>query len=385
MNTPGKVLKTAAEASDEQRQRERLINLALAAGLFIASTLMVEIIRMVSGLEFGGRDPAPGSLSGLCRWDCAWYGTIVEGGYHLKPLYHPQQDAANWAFFPGFPLTAKLIQSVTHVRPAEALVMTSRLFLFASIAAFIEYSQTILGRKGGWLAGAILAFSPYAIYAHAGYTESMYFLLTTLAFWQLGRHAWIWSGLAGGMMSATRIVGAAFTLAYLGSTIGKTARHVALGNRINFILGLLLIPSGLAAYMLFLYSHVGDALAFKHVMVAWGRSSSNLLESLQAAWSWGFWGIYFALTALLGLAASAWHLFKQRYDMGLYMAATVLIPLMSSVGSMPRYVFWQMPVLLAIAEITVRRRSALMLYLIFAASTSTVMITAWFKGNVFVV
>jgi hypothetical protein len=63
----------------------------------------------------------------------------------------------------------------------------------------------------------------------------------------------------------------------------------------------------------------------------------------------------------------------------------VLVPLMSSVGSMPRYVFWQMPFLLAIAEVAARQRSALLLYLVLASSMGTIVIAAWFRGNVFVV
>ena len=370
---------------DEPRKKERLVNLAIAAALFITSVLLVEVVRRVSGLEFGGQDPIPGSLEGMCRWDCAWYGTIVDGGYHAKPMFHPNGDAANWAFFPAFPLAAKAVRALIGTSTPQALVITSRLFLFASIAAFIEYSQTIIGRRGGWLAGAVLAFSPYAIYAHAGYTESLYFLLTTIAFWLLGKKAWVASGFVGGLMGATRIIGIAFGFAYLASLFSRDRRHEAASRRLAYALGLLLVPAGLACYMYFLYFHIGDALAFKNVMIAWGRSSTSLADSLRGALGWAFWGPYFALIAFLGLASAGWHLARGRHDMAAYMAVSVVVPLMSSVGSMPRYVFWQMPFLLAIAEIAARQRGALILYLVFASSMATIMITAWFKGNVFVV
>jgi hypothetical protein len=370
--------------ADEQ-QKERLLNLLVAAGLFMASLLFVEAIRRVASLELGGHDPLPGSLQGMCRWDCLWYETITNAGYHLKPMFHANGDAANWAFFPAFPIVASVVRAVTGASASQALVMTSKLSFFISIFVFIGYSQRILGRKGGWLAGTVLAMSPYAIYAHAGYTESLYFLLTTTAFWLLERKAWIASGLAGGLMGATRIIGIAFGFAYLATLTRKSSLEEIRRDRLAYLVGLLLIPSGLAGYMYYLYFHVGDALAFKHVMLAWGRSSANLLDSLRGAMGWELWGPYFALIAFLGLLSAGWHLARGRHDMAAYMGVSVLVPLMSSVGSMPRYVFWQMPFLLAVAEIASRQRGVLQAYLVFASAMGTIMVTAWFSGNVFVV
>ena len=138
----------------DERQKERFLNLLVAAGLFMASLIFIEAIRWVASLELGGHDPLPGSLQGLCRWDCQWYGTIANAGYHLKPMFHANGDAANWAFFPALPIVASVLRAVTGVSTSQALVMTSRLFFFASIFIFIGYSQRFLGRKGGWLAGA---------------------------------------------------------------------------------------------------------------------------------------------------------------------------------------------------------------------------------------
>lgn len=45
----------------------------------------------------------------LCSWDCDWYLGIVKVGYQLQPEGHDAGDAANWAFFPLFPLLTRAL------------------------------------------------------------------------------------------------------------------------------------------------------------------------------------------------------------------------------------------------------------------------------------
>src|SRR5690606_19400556 len=42
-------------------------------------------------------------LGALCVWDCNWYVTIVEHGYHPAPVEYFRPGGANWAFFPLYP------------------------------------------------------------------------------------------------------------------------------------------------------------------------------------------------------------------------------------------------------------------------------------------
>jgi len=377
------------EAAREHKQitiNPTLARLAVTTALFAGSTLFVESLRLVSILEFGGLDTQPGSPVTACRWDCLWYQTIVTSGYHLEPRFHPNGDAANWAFFPLFPLIAKGIYALTGIPAGGALILSSKIFLFISIATFIGYCEPSLGKKNSRLAGAVLAFSPYAIYAHAGYTESLFFFLTTLAFWLLERGNWIGAGLAGGLLSATRVTGIGFCLSYASRALSSIKSEKPINRKLNILLGMALIPSGLALFMIYLHSHMGDALAFSHVNLAWGRTLSNPLATLFSFLQLEKADLFFALTAVAGLLSAVWLALKRRYDLAAFMATAVIIPLASGVlWAMPRYVFWQMPFVLAVTEVISLRREYQFLYLLFAASLGTIVTMAWFRGNFFVV
>ena len=54
--------------------------------------------------------PPAGPYLELCTWDCGWYKSIAGLGYHSTiPPVSQNGDLANVAFFPGYPLLARLI------------------------------------------------------------------------------------------------------------------------------------------------------------------------------------------------------------------------------------------------------------------------------------
>ncbi len=356
-------------------------NVLVAAALFAASHVFVEVIGRFSAHELGA---AYSTIVSACHWDCGWYLSIVDEGYYLEPKQHPKGDAANWAFFPAFPLVAKGLSLLTASQPALALVLTSKLFLFLALIAFLALVEAELGAEYRLAAGLTLAFSPYVMYAHAGYTESLYFLATALAFLFLKKERWVLAGAAGGLLSATRLVGVLFVLSYLVARLGRNWRATT-SERTAFTLGLMLAPLGLALFMAYLHFRVGDALAFKHAQVAWGRLIGNPLEVLVRGFDTGGWDRYFAVLAALGLAMSLWHLARRRMSYAVFLAVVILIPLATGIQGIPRYLFWQVPFLLGIVELLGRRRLLFSLYLAFSAAFSSLFIVSWLTGRTFVI
>lgn len=355
-------------------------DLALALALFVASCVFFALIAKLSAVEYGAQDA---SLSGSCRWDCGWYSTIVRNGYHLEPSEHPKGDAANWAFFPAFPLSAKLVSALSGFSPGVALVVTSKLFLFGSILAFLIAAGKEYGPDARLPAAVLVAFNPYVVYGHAGYAEPLYFLLTTLAFLAVGSQRWVVAGIAAGALSATRLVGGFFGVVLLVEYL----RTGAIANRRAWpalALALMLCPLGLAAYMAYLYVHVGDALAFKHVQVAWGREISNPFGNLIRGLRQGGWNTYFAGSALAAFAVCAWLAWRRHFGHAIFLAAVVLIPLSTGLTSLPRYIFWQFPFLFGLLGFLLAHRALKYLYLAFSSAMSAVLILAWFTGRSFV-
>lgn len=91
-------------------------------------------------------------------------------------------------------------------------------------------------------------------------------------------------------------------------------------------------------------------LAFAHIQVAWGRGLQNPLVVWWQGVHDGGWFRVFALQAGLGLLAAAYLCARRRIGYGAYLAAAVLLPLSSSLWSIPRYVYWQPVFLLVLAE-----------------------------------
>ncbi|CAN1500604.1 hypothetical protein MCEZE4_00486 [Burkholderiaceae bacterium] len=59
----------------------------------------------------------------VCQWDCHWFADIVRNGYDLFPHGNPTGNAANWAFFPFFPLSASGFAFVTGLPAWLSLVL----------------------------------------------------------------------------------------------------------------------------------------------------------------------------------------------------------------------------------------------------------------------
>lgn len=353
----------------------------MASWLFIGSCALFYIFSSLAAIKYGSSDT---SLSGACRLDCGWYRSILEDGYHTKPSGHPKGDAANWAFFPLFPLAASFLSFLTGADPSLALVLASKLFLFGSIFVFIIFAKREFGEHSRLPAGILVAFNPYIMYAHSGYSETLYFLITSLCFMAVGNRHWLFAAIASALLSATRFVGILFGIVL----IEAIAKNQVLKNKNlwpKLVIALLLSPFGLLCFMVYLHKHVGDALAFMHVQVAWGRYLQNPLDVVVKAFFHGRWDLYFVMCAIAGLAVGGWLLWRRRYGYALFLIGSILVPLSTGVNSLPRYVFWQFPFLLGLLELLIMNRIIKNFYYIFSFLIASFLILAWFTGKSFVI
>jgi len=322
----------------------------------------------------------------LCRWDCGWYGTIVLHGYDAVPSRHPAGDAANWAFFPLYPLLAGLWHRLAGLGFEDSLLITGALALPVCIYLFIELVEANDIPVGPWVSGSLVAFNPYALYAHTGYSEPLYFALCTGALLALERDRWLAAGLLGGACSATRLAGVFLVLPMVARLVGhgdRSSGPAEGGARLEPLLAIALVPLGPALFGWHLYARTGDLLAFAHIQVAWGRTLQNPLLVWWQALVDGGWLRVFALVAALALLAAAYLCLRRRIGYGSYLAAAVMLPLSSSVWSIPRYVFWQPVFLLVLAEL-VRWRPLRRVLLPLLWVGFFLMIAAWFSGQNFV-
>lgn len=183
---------------------------AVAAVLWIASNVFVTGIATIATWE---GNASYRRMASLCRLDCNWYASVLELGYFRTPM---QSGAANSLFHPLFPLSAYPLHKWLKLSLPGSLVLTSKLELLLAIYSFLLMSHSEMETSTDlFVAGSIVAFNPYIIYAHAGYAEPLYFSLITLGFYFASRAKWISAGTAGGLASATRLTGFLFTASYL--------------------------------------------------------------------------------------------------------------------------------------------------------------------------
>jgi hypothetical protein len=207
-------------------------------------------------------------------------------------------------------------------------------------------------------------------------------LLTCAFFYALRRGNHVAAGVAGAILTSTRVVGILVVLSYLWTVVREPARDPK--QRERMLLGLFLIPLGLALFMAFLYYRSGDALAFSHIQRAWDRLPSNPLGHLRGGFRAGGVNRYWAIMTVLALLVPVYFAVKKNVELAVFSLGATLIPLSTGVWAMPRFIWWQAPVLLALA-VFLNRRLGWIVYLAGALMGLTYMYVSWLSGKGFVI
>ena len=351
----------------------------MAVVLWIGSNLFVQMIAEMGSWE--GQAHYTG-IADLCRWDCVWYGSVVEHGYNVEP----NPDAkANWPFHPAFPISVYPFFRWLKLPLPVAEVVASKLALLLAIYSFLLLlGDTADSHAESLFAGSLVAFNPYIIYAHAGYAEPLYFAVLSLAFYFLAQKKWVASGVAGALASLSRVIGFLFSISYAVAWLRDSHGRPAWRDSKRLV-GFLLCPLGTALFMLYLYHHTGDALAQVHVEAAWNKAVGNPLTVLREALGVPHWPRVWAAMTLLSFAASIYLFLLRKTELAIYLALSVTLSVSGGYLSVARYIWWQPPFLCAIYYFLKRYAAWRPLYLAFAAALAAFMILSWFGGNNFVV
>jgi len=367
--------------------------LAFVAGLTLAKLLLY----VLAAQPFGGAEP------GLCQWDCEWYIHTIQHGYDPEPQFRPGTDFANWAFFPLYPLLARLLKLVTGVGAFWAGTAVSVLCFIGFALLSLRYRALTRGPEAGDLTWIVLLMVyPFSIYFLIPYTESLYLLLTVLLLLAMQTRKPTGAGLATGLLTAARPTGV-LAIPYLAAERLWHARlafrpGLASGERIRVLADcafpLALAPLGIALYMAYLYWLTGDALAFSHVQVVWGKGfGGNPIKSFYWSLAKNDWlkmldfqaapsQSYCASFAFVGGFACLWLLWRQRLLEAWLLGTTVLLGAVTGVESMPRFVTTNPVFLLVVGDVVdrVRSRGARIGLAVAAVLLQALLLRTWF-GN----
>jgi hypothetical protein len=242
---------------------------------------------------------------------------------------------------------------------------------------------------------AFLLSGPFSFYFTTFLSEPLFVLLTSCVFLALKRSSYLSAGVSSALLSATRLVGVFVVFA---TVIRMFEEHRERGRKMlsfprwvlsrpDLLVAILISPAGLFAYILFLYLTVGDGFAFIHVQRAFGRVAGNplqfLWDGLSATPATGWlpaspqWN---AFAALAGLALSAVLAVRRQYGAALFCALGIILPLITNLASMVRYVVGLAPLVLIFMTLLAASRLTYYAALVLLPVTCYFTTMAWMRG-----
>ncbi len=338
------------------------------------------------------------SLSYWAHWDGAWYSQIATEGYG-------ERAPESTAFFPLYPLLVRLGSGFLS---GPALWGVSVSLLCTAFALFFVFrvAEELYDAWAARAATLALAFFPTAFYLNAVYTEALFLALTAGCVWAASiRRDLLLAGAFGALAAATRNVGVLLLIPLLFEWL--THRR---GLRTRGLLGISLVPLGLAGYVVFLWRRFGEPLLFaRQQQDYWEREPTNPLTTLGDAWRAAGEGskylldpstlfldtsatpaldasnalnlaflVFFFVVAIVGLAVLP-------PGLSLYTFVVVLLPVLTPAPrfplmSMPRFVLGAFPVFLVLGYLLARGRTVLALCLMVSGGVGialTALFTTW--------
>lgn len=260
------------------------------AGVIFLFTRAVALIGAYNGVRgIIAAEPArnKGWLAELVlMWDAAWYVGIAKDHYTWDPA---APGGTNVAFAPLYPFLMRFLATVLQwltfgwnwgnstygVFIAAGLIISNLAFL-AALVFLLKLLSPRVGRYGASIVALALASFPTAFFFSGLYTEGLFLFLALGSFlvartdW---RYKWLCVGALGLMASLCRF-GGALLLPALG--VEYMAQRGWRWRKVRAdALWLLLIPSGIAIYMGFLWWRFGNPLALNDTMLkGWNHQTS---------------------------------------------------------------------------------------------------------------
>jgi hypothetical protein len=232
-----------------------------------------------AGFQHITLDAPFGSMNLWSHWDGEHYVMLALGGYLNPP------DDVSPAFFPLYPLLMRSLAELFGGPISKEVLSVWGPLLSLLLLPFALFFVYQIAREG-WgervARGAVLAlaFFPTTFFLNAAYTESLFLALSAGAVWAVRvRRDLLLACVLAGLASATRNVGVFLVVPLAYEWIKNIDQYRWRGAY------LALIPSGLFAYMGYLWARFGDPFLFYSAQKDWGRQATGPLATVSRAWS----------------------------------------------------------------------------------------------------
>ena len=256
-------------ASDTVRPPVRLRDgLAFAFAVYVGVRVMVSLtgVLAVGHVAPPSFDPdgaqrvgIHNAVDGTNRWDAVRYEAIAATGYDA--------DDASAAFFPGYPLTIRVIGLLTPLGPFGSAILVSNLSYLVALVVLYGLTAREYDVPTARRATVLLALFPASFFFLVPYSESLFLLLTVLTFWWFRAERRALGATAAVGASVVRSAGVLLVPALL---IEALTVH---GPRRRRAFAAALIPLlGPVAYGIYWLGRTGDALQPLRAQSSWSRT-----------------------------------------------------------------------------------------------------------------
>jgi hypothetical protein len=223
-----------------------------------------------------------------------WEWGNFDGVHYLQIAERGYVDEFSQALFPVYPLVARGVAGIFGWDTLVAGLAVSNVSLVAGLGVWAKWATEYLGLRSESLPRLMwyVVLFPASFFFGAMYTESVFLLLSGWCIYAAYKKEWWWAGVAGGLASATRLVGIFLLPAAVLIWRQQGGRRQEREWR-GWVKGWLRLPKpvglialGLVAYMVYLWISVGDPIYFVHVQPDFSahRSVSELAWLPQVVW-----------------------------------------------------------------------------------------------------
>lgn len=272
---PSPLVTTAAPRSLADRSR------ALAGHPFLRIVLLVLALRLATaGLAFMAnvvfplhQDQGFGVyrqphllLDTFARYDAGWYHGIAKDGYAWV-----EGGRSNLAFFPVYPLAMRAVGSVLGGLPSHLYFGGIAVSWLASVIGMLmlyRLARLDLDRPAAERSVLFALLHPGAFFFGVVYTESTYLMLAVTAMYGFRTGRWWMGGLAGALLTATRVTGI-MLLPALAWAAWRSARDTRVASWWPPMLAVCAVPLGLVAFSAYCYALSGNPLEWMASITRW--------------------------------------------------------------------------------------------------------------------
>jgi hypothetical protein len=320
--------------------------LAARIGVSLLSVVSVDLIEPLDPVNVPGR-AAPAATPGWHnaidaseRQDAVWYLRLAADGWSI--------DDASAAFFPLYPLTVRAVSWVLPGDDLLAALLVSNLAFLGALLALFALTAEAFGDRVARRAIVVAAIFPTSFFFLAPYTESLFLLLSLLAFRESRHDRWGRVAVFGALAALTRSVGILLVPALLVEAIwagrggagdrGRAGGRRALSARLAGAAAIALGPLCWFAWWGLVH---GNWLAPLDAQRHWGRELQppwvSLVRAVELAWSFQSYWLLDLLIVSLAFVGFALAIPVLRRSEITYGALSLLLPLCDP--------FWDRPLL----------------------------------------